>query len=109
MDFDNAPGKAIRCFLTACGRVEQVQGMLADPTRPWLETATFCAYHRQAVALHLRPWEHTPSWVTDPDNYPEAPEAARLAKKMIAAGVSLYDPDPLGALAAAARKRKRKS
>jgi hypothetical protein len=36
-------------------------------------------------------------------------KAAQLARRMIAAGVSLYDPDPLRALAAAARKRKRKS
>jgi len=91
------------------GRVEQVRDMLADPTRSWFETASFCSYHRQAEALHLPVWEHTPSWVTDPDDYPESPKAAQLARRMIAAGVSLYDPDPLRALAAAARKRKRKS
>ena len=50
------------------------------------------------ATLRLRPWEHPPAWIDDPDDYPESPEAAQLLKRMLAAGVSRYDPDPMATL-----------
>ena len=35
------------------GRVEQVKSMLADETRTWFETASFCSYHTSSVRLKL--------------------------------------------------------
>jgi hypothetical protein len=82
-------------------RVEQVQNMLADPTRTRDEVLQFCAYHRQMDALKLRPWEIPPCWI-DADDYAELPPTvAALAKQMRAAGISLFHPDPKRALAEA--------
>jgi hypothetical protein len=72
------------------------------------------AYACQYTALRLRPWEWTPSWVEPsqadaiiargPNN--TAPQegdyaAAVLLRKMLAAGISRWEPDPLAALAQA--------
>jgi hypothetical protein len=91
------------------GRVEQVKDMLA--TRCWLDVATFCAYHQQARNLRIRPWEYTPCWIgpheidatiargQDWQKY----GAARLLKRMLACGLSEFDPTPLESLAAVER------
>ncbi len=93
------------------GRVEQVQSMLA--TRSWWEVATFCAYHQQADALHVNPWESTPSWI-DPDKINEilkrGPDnreygAARLLKLMLSYGLSQYDPMPLESIERAKQRK----
>jgi hypothetical protein len=89
------------------GRVEQVQSMLADPTRTRRDVLEFCSYHRQMLSLRLRPWESPPIWI-DPDNPDptDPPEAVALCKRMLAAGVSLYHPDPIGACEEAERLNK---
>jgi hypothetical protein len=91
------------------GRVDQVRDFLAE--REWEDVATFCAYHQQAHRLKLPPWAWPPCWVEDVAEtlargrddveYP----AAVLAKKLLNAGLSIYEPDPAGALRA---KRKQK-
>jgi len=89
-------------------RVEQVQAMLRE--RDWFEVASFCSYHQQYDALDLRPWEHTPCWV-DADEIVSILaqpndaryRAAKLAKELLDAGLSIYEPSPLQALE---RKRK---
>jgi hypothetical protein len=75
------------------------------------------AYACQYAALRLRPWEWTPSWIAPsqidaiiargPNNL--APQegdyaAAVLLRKMLAAGISRWEPDPIAALRAAAKK-----
>jgi hypothetical protein len=91
------------------GRVEQVKDMLA--TRSWLEVATFCSYHRQAAELHIRPWEFVPCWI-EPDEIDaivargqdrQKYGAARLLRRMLASGLSEFDPTPLESLAAVER------
>ena len=85
-------------------RVAQVERMLAD--REWIEVAKFCSYHRQGEALRLLPWQMTPMGIYDPDAVLAKPkndgdglhEAALLLKKMLAAGVSRYHPDPVAAI-----------
>jgi hypothetical protein len=94
------------------GRVEQVQSMLKE--RSWGEVAEFCAYHQQSRSLNINPWESTPSSI-DPNQIDEiiarGPEmnrkfgAARLLKKMLAAGVSSYDPTPLESIGRAKQSR----
>jgi hypothetical protein len=85
------------------GRAEQLALKLADDG--WWPTARFAAYSRQVDALHLKPWEHPPCWATPDDDYPDR-EAARLLKRMLSAGISQFDPDPMVALEAAKAAKK---
>jgi len=90
-------------------RVQQMDSMLADKTRPWLETARFASYHQQCRLLRLEPWQCPPMSL-----YPDDPEylavrgpigglhvtreGVRLLRRLLAAGLSRYEPDPVGAL-----------
>ena len=95
-------------------RVEQVRHMLDDPHRPWFETASFCSYHRQCRALNLAPWEEPPVHLADHLDDPYrgglrgplqvSPEGLKLTRRMLAAGISVYHPDPLKALEEAERE-----
>ena len=76
----------------------QIAAMLID--RPWLECATFAAYSCQMDSLKLKPWEFPPCWVEPGDR--EHRQAAKLLRKMLAAGVSRFHPDPLAAIEATA-------
>jgi hypothetical protein len=87
------------------GRVEQVQSMLKE--RSWGEVALFCAYHQQGRNLCIKPWEYTPCWI-EPDEVDaiiacrqdgQQYGAAKLLKRMLAAGLSAFDPTPLQSLA----------
>ena len=90
-------------------RVEQVKEKLADET--WTEVAEFCSYDLQMEALNLKPWESPPCWVDPADIETilaagpgdDTFEAAKLTRRLLDAGLSLYEPDPITAL----RKRKR--
>src|SRR5215813_10011015 len=87
------------------GRAAQLLRMQLDDG--WFYAAHFAAYNCQTNALHLQPWEHPPIWVDDPDDYPESPEAADLLRRMLAAGVSRYHPDPLAAIEVAEKAASR--
>ena len=85
---------------------EQIADKLKD--EPWETVAEFCAYHCQMDSLNLKPWEIPPCEINNPDDPDDLPrpyagryEAAKLLKRMLAAGVSKYHPDPLAAIAAA--------
>ena len=72
----------------------------------WKDTAKFCAYLCQSKNLHLEIQEFPPCWLLDADDtagpaFKRKPEAARLLKRLLAAGLSQYEPDPIRALAAA--------
>ena len=96
--------------LQAC--VDHVLGDTSDPASieqvthflerdGWFRTADFCCYHVQRRALGLKPWE------VPPGSGPNTPEGQRLLDQMLKAGVSRYDPDPLGALRAARSRKAR--
>jgi hypothetical protein len=87
----------------------QLQVMLTD--RPWTEVATFASYCCQSHALNLKPWEYPPCWADDDEANPDGrspmcktKEARALLLRMLAAGISRYDPDPMAALAKGKRK-----
>jgi hypothetical protein len=66
----------------------------------------FAAYFCQRKRLKLAPFEFPPCWLHDVDDVEGPPfkgklKAARLLKRLLAAGLSQYEPDPLAALAAA--------
>ena len=91
---------------------QQIDDMLK--TDPWSEVGEFAAMHCQTRALGLPPWQFAPCCINDPDAELAVPggndlhgrkAAAELLKRMLAAGVSRWDPDPLQALDAADAKR----
>ena len=97
-----------QCKAESAARRQQIESKLAD--EPWCEVAEFAAYCVQSKNLHLQVHEFPPCWVNadDPDSADDhcgQASARELLRKMLAAGVSKFDPDPLKALA---RKRKRK-
>jgi hypothetical protein len=67
---------------------------------PWTQVAEFAASHCQYAALGLRPWQSPPCTGDDKDE-----AAAALLDKMLAAGISQWEPDPLKALARAKRRK----
>jgi hypothetical protein len=88
---------------------QQIEAKLES--EPWLDVAKLCAYGCQCAALHLEPWQPPPCWVEIDDGDDEiAPvlgrrAAAELLRRMLAAGLSRYEPDPIGALARVAAER----
>jgi hypothetical protein len=84
----------------------------------WEGAAKFCARCMQGSALKLQPWEIPPAKINSPDNpdeglRPDQPgpasdgrqQAAHLLKRMLAAGVSKWHPDPLRAIERAEARR----
>jgi hypothetical protein len=73
---------------------------------PWLKVAVYCAERCQEISLHLEPWEYLPPCAVEV-NEVDAPgyehqgvrKSAALLRRMLRAGVSRYEPDPLAALA----------
>jgi hypothetical protein len=84
------------------GRAEQIASMLED--RSWFEVASFAAYVVQGCALRLKPWQEPPCCASE-NNPDERDKAAQvLLRRMLAAGVSRYHPDPLAAIEAAKKQ-----
>ena len=108
------------CISVACeqqGRAEQIKEKLREES--WEEVAIFCAECCQERSLHLKPWQIPPCTIENPDDpnagalrsdYPGLAsdgrrEAAALLKRMLAAGISRFHPDPLAALDEAERRK----
>ena len=67
----------------------------------WLDTALFASYSAQCEALDLFPGTYPPCWIEGPGDVAADPDnraTFRLLQRMLAAGVSRFDPDPLAAL-----------
>lgn len=86
-------------------RSRQIDAKLRD--EPWARVGKFCSFSCQMNSLRLDPFEWPPVWIRGdidaalhaPDDARHIRDAARLLKRMLAAGLSRYEPDPLGALA----------
>jgi len=76
----------------------QIERMLKR--EPWQEVAEFAVYGCQKRSLGLKPWQWPPAWVHLDDTHPEHTAAVALLKRLLDAGLSKYEPDPLAALAA---------
>ena len=97
-----------RCLAAAraenAGRRQQIDSMLADPTRSWQEVAVFAATCVQSRRLDLPPWQSVPFRASLRDlsqPYGDASgrrECAELLKRLHDAGLSIFKPDPLAAL-----------
>jgi hypothetical protein len=89
------------------GRASQIEAMLTDTS--WFEVARFASYILQGDVLGLKPWESPPCHIGDPDELGADHRdhaGAKLLRKMLAAGVSRYAPDPIGAIALAKAVKK---
>jgi hypothetical protein len=69
----------------------------------WRRVAEFCAGSAQRHHLQLRPWMPPPCWCELDEDVVERQAAGRraaseLLARMLAAGLSRYEPDPIGAL-----------
>src|SRR5262249_26095265 len=82
--------------------------------RGWQWAAETAAYHCQDSALKLRPWQPPPCWIRDVEGDLAAGDdgisgrhaAALLTQRLLRAGLSRFEPDPLGALERAESTRR---
>jgi hypothetical protein len=74
-------------------RAEQLRWKLADG-QPWASVAAFASFWVQGRSLRLKPWEVPPCTAIDARDT----DAHRLLRKMLRAGLSRYEPDPIRAM-----------
>ena len=95
-------------------RSKQLDAMLRDPSRSWLQVGRFACSCAQTSALHLPPWQPPPCWVTDIDRALDADDdeprrgwnaAGKLLQKMLALGISRFEPNPPQAIAEAEQRK----
>lgn len=94
------------------GRARQIFDMLSE--RPWARVGRFAAYNCQVTSLRLQPFELAPLNIRDieaalqaPDGARRTRDAARLLQRMLALGLSRYEPTPLEAIAGAFQRSSR--
>ena len=104
-----------RCMAKAMedpSRAEQLRNMMTDtsgcPAEPWERVARFVCYGVQSRALSLMPHQWPPEGLsTNPDDEPpQNRQGVILLNRMLAAGLSRYEPDPLAAVAEAEAERE---
>ena len=79
--------------LARAAGVVQVEGH-----RSWRDAAEAAAYHLQIENLRLRPWHDPPMFGDLSPGVPQ-PGAAALLARLLKAGLSRYEPEPIEALA----------
>ena len=73
-------------------------------TRTWRAAALYASYHAQMRSLRLRPWQCPPCDANDEidpaegDHYGNKSDEVGLRRRMIALGLSPFEPDPLTAI-----------
>jgi hypothetical protein len=82
---------------------EQIDRKLIS--EPWEAVGAFASYAAQCTALKLKPWQappcHTRGFTDNPsDSYGNRPAEMKLRDDLIAAGLSVFEPDPEATLAA---------
>ena len=92
-----------RAYEIGCGESAEYAAHLAHiaAQRGWPEAAEGASYHLQCKALGLKPWECPPSCTHDDvvgDGYGHKPKEIALRRRLLAAGLSLYEPTPIEAL-----------
>jgi hypothetical protein len=102
--------RCIEMARTYPNRDEQISWKLGAGGCSWQETARFCAYLCQAKNLQLEIQEFPPCWLLDADDvegpaFKRKPEAARLLRRLLDAGLSQYEPDPVRTLEAVERQQ----
>jgi hypothetical protein len=67
--------------------------------KDWIEAGKSAAYSCQVRVLGLKPWQSPPCYGDAHPGHDGHADAAVLLKRLLACGLSRYEPDPLGALA----------
>jgi hypothetical protein len=80
---------------------EMVRAKLRE--EPWQRVAKFCCFGLQMSNLGLRPWQSPPCDGEDERD----PQTKEMADRLRNAGLSVYEPSPLQALAAAEKAKRR--
>jgi hypothetical protein len=70
----------------------------------WANVATGCAFHCQMESLSLMPWM-SPPMVADVGGSNVDPHAVALLRRLLDAGLSRYEADPVAALERAGQKQ----
>jgi hypothetical protein len=83
-----------------------------EGTEEWIELALYFVSAAQSDSLHLRPWETPPlhthdDGIVDSLGWGRRPNEVALLRKMIALGLSRFEPDPLQAIDEAERREDR--
>jgi hypothetical protein len=87
----------------SAGRAAQINDKLKSESP--LRVGEFAAYCCQHRVLQTRPWETAPCSVDEDDPIPDGDDhrrtgrAIKLLRRLLAAGLSRYEPDPIEALA----------
>src|SRR5262249_44458690 len=100
---DDALRRAMAIARRDPSRAMQLDEKLRD--EPWTEVAEFAAFHCQIQALGLKPWQLPPCSLEADDPHEGNKDAQRLLRRMLAAGVSQYEPDPLAELKAKGKRK----
>ena len=112
IDRDALERALVACRAQSKARAEQIDHMLADPSRSWQEVARFASYSAQMDSLRLNPWQSPPCQAglndlkTQPPGDPRGKfESAALLQRLLEAGLSGYEPDPLAAITEAEQRQ----
>jgi hypothetical protein len=112
--------EALKLAVAACteGDAAELRDLIKSYGN-WEKAAKFSARCMQGRHLKLKPWEVPPARIANPDNpdegfyHPDQPgtasdgrvQAARLLQRMLALGISKWQPDPLTAIEEAERSK----
>lgn len=114
IDTDALKRALVACRAESAGRAKQIDGMLID--RPWERVARFAAYSVQIDSLGLMPWQKPPC-KTNLDSALREPfgeahgrrEAGEMLQRLLNAGLSRFEPNPIAALERAEQRQAVKS
>jgi hypothetical protein len=90
----------------ATSTIPIVIALIGDP----VASGKFAAYSQQWQSLNLLPWQAPPAHTEigrDVDEYGGRLPEVTLLQKMLMLGISRYHPDPVAAIAEAAKEAKR--
>jgi hypothetical protein len=106
-----------RCLALARTLRPELFGQPVSPRDPklWIATAKAATYSCQIASLQLRPWDWPPCWLeTDADiaaalklpanDHTQQRRAAKIVQRLLALGLSRYEPNPLEAIEGAEAK-----
>jgi hypothetical protein len=102
----------VTCRAESAARATQIDSKLRVEKRE--DVAEFASYCAQGRALNLQPWQSPPCVASlvslrEPYGDPRAArESAELLSKMLALGLSRYEPNPLAAIEQAEQRKPAK-
>jgi hypothetical protein len=96
---EDALRRCLELYLADRKRGPVIQARL-DGGEPWRSVARFCSYSIQRNRLSLKPWQASPCHPYDADGL-------ALYERLIAAGLSRFENDPVRALAELEKPKRR--